>query len=300
VLTPLESFYSRNHGPIPQLDSQTWRLRVDGQVEHVLELSLAELRERFTEQTLVATLQCAGNRRAGLIEVRDIPGEDAWGPCATSTAEWTGVRLADVLAAAGLRPEAVHVAFAAPDISQLADPPQPYGGSITAKKAQGGEVLLAWAINGQPLPAVHGAPVRAASRQRQSPAQLAFDGALSLPFLATLVLLKTPGHRHMPAQRGHRWHAHPRPGHRCHARRRNRWPVDPLLPGATLGAYALIGATAVLASTQRAPLTAIVLVLEFTHTGLVLLVPMMIAVAAANLTNQHLHWPAFSGKPHSG
>ena len=76
--------------------------------------------------------------------------------------------------------------------------------------------------------------------------------------------------------------------------------MDPLLPGATLGAYALIGATAVLATTQRAPLTAIVLVLEFTHTGLVLLVPMMIAVAAANLTNQHLHWPAFSGKPHSG
>ncbi len=56
VLTPVESFYSRNHGPIPQLDPQTWRLRVDGLVEQALELSLAELRERFTEQTLVATL----------------------------------------------------------------------------------------------------------------------------------------------------------------------------------------------------------------------------------------------------
>jgi sulfite oxidase len=160
VLTPVESFYSRNHGPIPQLDPQTWRLRVDGLVEQVLELSLAELRERFTEQTLVATLQCAGNRRAGLIEVRDIPGEDPWGPCATSTAQWTGVRLADVLAAAGLRPEVAHVAFTAPDVSQLADPAQPYGASITATKAQAGEVLLAWAMNGHPLPAVHGAPVR--------------------------------------------------------------------------------------------------------------------------------------------
>jgi len=74
---------------------------------------------------VLATLQCAGNRRAGLIEVRDIPGEDPWGPGATSTAQWSGVRLSDVLAAAGLSPGAAHIAFDAPDVSQLADPPSP-------------------------------------------------------------------------------------------------------------------------------------------------------------------------------
>jgi len=69
-------------------------------------------------------------------------------------------------------------------------------------------------------------------------------------------------------------------------------------PGTPLGAYALIGAAAVLATTQRAPLTAIVLVLvlEFTHTGLTLLVPMMIATAAAQLTNHHLHRPTTTNK----
>lgn len=160
VLTATDTFYSRNHGPIPQLDPASWRLRVDGLVDRELVLTLADLQDRFEQRTLVATLQCAGNRRAGLIDVRDIPGEDPWGPGATSTAEWTGVALADLLTAAGVRPEAQHVAFAAPDVSQLAEPAQPYGSSIGITKALAGEVLLAWEMNGRPLPAAHGAPVR--------------------------------------------------------------------------------------------------------------------------------------------
>lgn len=159
AITDLETFYSRNHGPIPRIDADAWRLEVDGLVERPLRLSLDELRDRFAERELVATLQCAGNRRRGLLEVRDIPGEP-WGPGATSTARWTGVRLADVLAAAGLRSGARHVAFSAPDVSDLADPPQPYGGSIPLTKAVQGGVLLAWAMNGRPLPEAHGAPLR--------------------------------------------------------------------------------------------------------------------------------------------
>ena len=160
MLTPLDTFYGRNHGPIPQPDPRAWRLQVSGLVEHDLHLSVEDLRGQFAQQTMTATLQCAGNRRAGLIKVRDIPGEDPWGPGATSTAEWTGVSLAEVLRAAEPRDEAAHVAFGAPDVSQIADPPQPYGASVTLKKALAGEVLLAWAMNGQPLPQVHGAPVR--------------------------------------------------------------------------------------------------------------------------------------------
>jgi sulfite oxidase len=160
ALTPVEAFYARNHGPIPTLDPRTWRLAVSGLVSRDLELSLDDLKTWYPPQTLTATLQCAGNRRAGLIEVKDIPGEHPWGPGAISTAEWTGVRLADILHAAGLLPGAAHVAFTAPDVSQMADPPQPYGGSIGLGKALATEVLLAWAMNGRPLPAAHGAPVR--------------------------------------------------------------------------------------------------------------------------------------------
>ncbi|MBB4777630.1 sulfite oxidase [Actinomadura livida] len=159
-VTPPDAFYSRNHGPIPEIDPAAWRLTVDGLVHNPLELSLEQLRDRFDDVEVTATLQCAGNRRAGLLEVRDIPGEEPWGPCATATGRWSGVRLADVLAHADLHSDAAHIAFAAPDVSPLPDPPEPYGGSIPAAKALSPEVLLAWAMNGEPLPRIHGAPLR--------------------------------------------------------------------------------------------------------------------------------------------
>jgi sulfite oxidase len=160
MLTPVEAFYSRNHGPVPLVDPRAWRLRVGGLVSRPLELSLDDLQSAYPQEKLTATLQCAGNRRAGLIEVRDIPGEHPWGPGATSTAEWTGASLAQILQTAGVQPGAAHVAFSAPDISRVTDPPQPYAASIGLFKALAGEVLLAWAMNGQPLPAVHGGPLR--------------------------------------------------------------------------------------------------------------------------------------------
>ena len=100
-----------------------WRLRVDGVVERPLDLSLATLREALPEHTVTATLQCAGNRRAGLIAIRDIPGEAPWGPGATGTARgrargwptcsrWPG------------RWRAAHVGFQGADLSPEAKPPQ--------------------------------------------------------------------------------------------------------------------------------------------------------------------------------
>lgn len=159
-LTPVDAFYSRNHGPVPRIAPDTWRLRVDGLVQRPLDLSLADLRDGFEAHSAVVTLQCAGNRRAGLIAVRDIPGEDPWGSAAVSTAEWTGARLGDVLAAAGVQEGAAHVALEAPDVSELADPPQRFGASVPLEKAGADEVLLAWAMNGEPVPPVHGGPVR--------------------------------------------------------------------------------------------------------------------------------------------
>src|SRR5205807_7197168 len=122
ALTPTDAFYVRGHGPAPELDPGIWRLRVHGLVERELELSLATLREAFRTREVTATLQCAGNRRAGLMKVREIPGESPWGPGATGTATWTGVALADVLAAAGVSGDAAHVGFEGADLCAEAVP----------------------------------------------------------------------------------------------------------------------------------------------------------------------------------
>jgi sulfite oxidase len=160
-VTATDAFYVRGHATVPEIDPAGWRLRVHGMVERELDLSLATLREAFREREVTATLQCAGNRRAGLIAIRDIPGEAPWGPGATGTATWTGVALADVLALAGPAPEGRHVGFAGADLCPEAEPAQRFGGSIPLDKAGRPEVLLAWGMNGESLPLVHGAPLRA-------------------------------------------------------------------------------------------------------------------------------------------
>src|SRR3954449_3120283 len=135
-LTATDAFYVRGHGPVPELDPSTWRLRVHGLVERELELSLQTLREAFRERTEVATLQCAGNRRTGLIAIRDIPGEAPWGPGATGTATWTGVALSDVLALAGPLPQAAHIGFEGADLCAEGTSQELFGGSIPIAKAR--------------------------------------------------------------------------------------------------------------------------------------------------------------------
>lgn len=107
-LTEIAAFYRRNHGPIPDIAAPDWRLAVDGLVDDPLSLTFAELSTRFGGHAEVATLQCAGNRRAGFNQVRPIDGEDPWGPAAISTADWFGARLAEVLTAAGVSGGAVE------------------------------------------------------------------------------------------------------------------------------------------------------------------------------------------------
>lgn len=80
ALTDERDCYVRNHGAVPEVDPRRWRLRVHGRLAESLELSLHELRERFDEHEITATLQCAGNRRDGFNRVRELPGEAPWGP----------------------------------------------------------------------------------------------------------------------------------------------------------------------------------------------------------------------------
>ena len=74
-VTPTELFYVRSHGTIPEVDPASYRLAVCGMVERQLELSLEEIRNEFPKETVTATVQCAGNRRQGLMEAYPIPGE---------------------------------------------------------------------------------------------------------------------------------------------------------------------------------------------------------------------------------
>jgi sulfite oxidase len=183
-ITPTNAFYVRGHGAVPELDPHSWRLQVDGLVARPLSLSLTTLQEAFAERTLTATLQCAGNRREGLIAVRDIPGEAPWGPGATGTATWTGVALADVLALAEPQPDSFHVGFEGADRSTEVQPEQRFGGSIPLDKASRPEVLIAWAMNGEPLTPVHGAPVRVVVP--------GYIGARSVKWLTHIELRSTP------------------------------------------------------------------------------------------------------------
>ena len=98
-----------------------------------------------------------------MIRVAPIPGEVPWGGEAISHGEWTGARLADVLAAAGVDRDAAprHVEFLGLDRAEKEGKRYDFGGSIPLEKALSGETLLAYALNGQPLPALHGFPVRA-------------------------------------------------------------------------------------------------------------------------------------------
>ena len=159
-ITPQHGFYVRSHGAIPVIDPAEHRLRIEGLVAAPLTLSVQELRARFPARTVTATLQCAGNRRADMKQVRPVSG-DPWAPGAIGTAKWTGVSLADVLRGVGADTAAnLHVAFGSADVCSLGGKEFNYGASIPMTKALGPEVLLAFEMNGEPLEAEHGAPLR--------------------------------------------------------------------------------------------------------------------------------------------
>lgn len=158
-LTPQASFYVRSHGAVPQLTSDH-AIVVTGIGVADRSFTLAELKDTFAEHRVTAVMQCAGNRRTDLQEVAGTAG-DPWDVGAIGNAEWTGVRLADVLDAVCTSGErASHVGFTCADEVDVDGEVAAYGVSIGMEKAREPDVLLAWAMNGESLAPEHGAPLR--------------------------------------------------------------------------------------------------------------------------------------------
>ena len=158
VVMPNAHFYVRNHFQIPDLDPASWRLTVDGLVDRVLSLSMRDL-TNMPSQSLVVTLECAGNGRA-LLEP-PVDGEQ-WALGAVSTAEWTGVPLVEVLDRAGVQARAREAVFRGADTGTVPDKDHPirFERSLALADARDAEVMLAYAMNGEPLPIQHGYPLR--------------------------------------------------------------------------------------------------------------------------------------------
>lgn len=158
-LTPNPVWFIRHHHPVPVTDASKYRLFVEGEGTKSVDLTVEDLKTRFLKREVVTTIQCGGNRRSELDKVEKTSGIP-WGIGAMSTARWGGVALREVLMhCAGLSLEAVewnglkHVIFEGLDSMQA---------SIPIEKALSpyGDVLLAYEMNGEPLPEEHGAPVR--------------------------------------------------------------------------------------------------------------------------------------------
>ena len=160
-ITPNEQFYVRCHFPIPEINAEMWRLRVEGAVRSPVELTYAALRE-LPAHTITATIECAGNGRSFLEpKVKGV----AWDLGAVGNAEWTGVLLRDVLERAGVNESAHEVILEGADRGEIKEAPRPpgeihYARSLPLEKARG-DVLLAFALNGKPLTPEHGFPLRA-------------------------------------------------------------------------------------------------------------------------------------------
>jgi sulfane dehydrogenase subunit SoxC len=155
-VTPVGLHYLLTHYDIPAVDPGAWRLQIGGSVERPLSLSLDELHARDSV-TVPVTLECAGNGRARLAPR---PLSQPWLTEAVGTAEWTGVPLAPLLAEAGLRDDAIELLFTGLDRGIEAGVEQSYERSLPRAEATGPDALLAYAINGRPLPPQHGAPLR--------------------------------------------------------------------------------------------------------------------------------------------
>ena len=153
-ITPIEHFFVRTHVYAPKVDLNSWRLRVEGEVETPLTLGMEDVK-KLPQLEQVSVVECAGNGR-GLYEP-PVPGLQ-WVTGAVGNARWRGVRLADVLKRAGVKASAKEIVFDGADVPIGTMPD--FQRSIPLKKALDSNTILAYEMNGEALPGKHGFPLR--------------------------------------------------------------------------------------------------------------------------------------------
>ena len=153
-ITPLENFFVRCHTMIPKVSLADWKLEIGGLVNEPKAFTLDDLK-KFPHVTLVSVLECAGNGRS-FYQPR-LPGAQ-WQFGSVGNARWTGVRLRDVLAKVGLKPDATQLLMDGADVPMGKMPD--FQRTLEVKKALHPDTLLAWEMNGKPLTAEHGFPLR--------------------------------------------------------------------------------------------------------------------------------------------
>jgi DMSO/TMAO reductase YedYZ molybdopterin-dependent catalytic subunit len=187
LITPNDRFYIRNHFAVPAVDAKSWKLKIEGAVTTALQFTYDELL-RLPSETKTVTLECAGNGRVYLVPKVD---GAQWQLGAVSTAEWTGVPLNSLLERAEVDPKAVDVILEGADSGEPAKPSKPakpitFSRSVPIDTARHGGILLAYKMNGQPLPLAHGFPVRAIVP--------GWYGMASVKWLSRIVAVRQPYH----------------------------------------------------------------------------------------------------------
>lgn len=160
AITPADKMFIRNNGNVPtDIDVKNWTLTIDGESARTKKvLTLQDLKKNFKHYTYQLTLECGGNGRSGY---NPPASGNQWSEGAVSCAEWTGVRLRDVLESMGIKPDAVYIGYYGADIHLSGDPKKsPISRGVPMRKALEDETLLAWAMNGQDIPLMHGHPLR--------------------------------------------------------------------------------------------------------------------------------------------
>lgn len=160
AVTPNRYMFIRNNGILPKrIDADNWTLTIDGEaVERKKVYSLAELKTKFPQHTYQLTLECGGNGRS---EFNPPAKGNQWTVGAVSCANWTGIRLRDLLQDVGIKPEAVYIGYHAADTHLSGDPKkEPISRGVPISKAMQEETLLAFQMNGKDIPLAHGYPLR--------------------------------------------------------------------------------------------------------------------------------------------
>jgi DMSO/TMAO reductase YedYZ molybdopterin-dependent catalytic subunit len=159
-VTPADKIFIRNNGLAPEhIDVNNWTLTIEGEsVKTARTFSLKDLKTKYKVHTYQLQLECGGNSRSGFSPQTS---GNPWGDGAISCAEWTGVRLKDLLQEVGIKDDAVYIGYYGKDLHLSGDPKKSsISRGVPMKKALEDETLIAWAMNGQDIPLMNGYPLR--------------------------------------------------------------------------------------------------------------------------------------------